>query len=255
MGASEGPQARSEADPDRAGGQRGRRDPGLPPRLPWRGGGGGPGHRGDDRAEADRRAAPVPAGGRFETDLLHQRGGDGRPGRGIRRAAGRGKGPAGLFAALPPHAGTAMHYIARRDAGKPAAARGGYRVLEDGGMDLPGPRKADPPVHLRRILVYSTANAAAAAKARARKLASRSRSSVALARTAGTQFHPTANAVAARVKAITAKRRAGAYVRTAITRDAAGKPVLSWHFHGHSRTTQQAPRPGLTHVSRIAEET
>ena len=143
--------------------------------------------------------------------------------------------PAGLFAALPPQAGTAVDYIAGRDAGKPAAARGSYRLLEDGGMDLPGPRKADPPVHLRRILVYSTANAAAAAKARARKLASRSRSSVALARTAGTRFHPTADAVAARVKAITAKRRAGAYVRTAITRDAAGKPVLSWHFHGHSR--------------------
>ena len=26
-------------------------------------------------------------------------------------------------------------------------------------MDLHGPRKTDPPVHLRRILVYSTANA------------------------------------------------------------------------------------------------
>ena len=67
--------------------------------------------------------------------------------------------PAGLFAALPPGAGTAVDYTAERDAGKPAAARGSYRVLEDGGMDLPGPRKTDPPVHLRRILVYSTANA------------------------------------------------------------------------------------------------
>ena len=33
VGASQGPQAGSEADPDRAGGQRGRRDPGVPPRL------------------------------------------------------------------------------------------------------------------------------------------------------------------------------------------------------------------------------
>ena len=56
-------------------------------------GGGGPGHRGDDRAAADRRAAPVFAGGRLEADLLHERGGDGRPGRGVRRAIGRGKGP------------------------------------------------------------------------------------------------------------------------------------------------------------------
>jgi hypothetical protein len=143
---------------------------------------------------------------------------------------GAARVPAGLFAALPPQAGTAVDYTARRDAGKPAAARGSYRVLEDGGMDLPGPRKADPPVHLRRILVYSTANAAGAAKARARKLASATEDLNRLVRTAGTRFHPTADAVAARVKAITTKRRAGAYVRTAITCDAAGKPVLSWHF-------------------------
>ena len=84
-------------------------------------------------------------------------------------------------------------------------------------MDLPGPRKADPPVHLRRILVYSTANAAGAAKARARKLATAAGDLDRLVRAAGTRFHPTANAVAARVKAITTKRRAGAYVRTAIT--------------------------------------
>ena len=49
--------------------------------------------------------------------------------------------PAGLFAALPPGAGAAVDYVAGRDAGKPAAARGIYRVLEDGGMDLAGPRR------------------------------------------------------------------------------------------------------------------
>jgi len=143
---------------------------------------------------------------------------------------GAARVPAGLFAALPPQAGTAVDYTAGRDAGKPAAARGSYRVLEDGGMDLPGPRKADPPVHLRRILVYSPANAAGAAKARARKLAAATEDLNRLVRTAGTRFHPTPDAVAGRVKAITTKRRAGAYVRTTITHDAAGKPVLSWHF-------------------------
>ena len=75
--------------------------------------------------------------------------------------------PAGLFAALPPGAGTEVDYTAARDAGKPAAARGTYRVLEDGGMDIPGPRKNDPAVHLRRILVHSSANATGQAKARA----------------------------------------------------------------------------------------
>src|SRR5260370_33147 len=143
---------------------------------------------------------------------------------------GAARVPAGLFAALPPQAGAAVDYTAGRDAGQPAAARGSYRVLEDGGMDLPGPRKADPPVHLRRILVHSTANATGAAKARARKLASATEDLNRLVRAAGTRFHPTADAVAARVKAITAKRRAGAFVRTTITHDTTGKPVLSWHF-------------------------
>jgi transposase len=140
------------------------------------------------------------------------------------------RAPAGLFAALPPGAGTAVDYVAGRDAGKPAAARGMYRVLEDGGMDLAGPRKADPPVHLRRILVYSSANAAGQAKARALKLAKATGELSRLVRTAGTRFHPTEDAVAARVTAIAAQRRVKAYLRTAITRSPAGKPVLSWHF-------------------------
>ena len=140
------------------------------------------------------------------------------------------RAPAGLFAALPPGAGAAVDYTAGRDAGKPAAARGIYRVLEDGGMDLPGPRKADPAVHLRRILVYSSANAAGAVKARALKLAKATEDLDRLARTAGTRFHPTPDAVAARVTAIATQRRVKAYLRTTITRDPADKPVLSWHF-------------------------
>jgi len=137
--------------------------------------------------------------------------------------------PAGLFAALAPGAGTAVDYTAERDAGKPAA-RGGYRILEDGGMDLHGPRRTDPPVLLRRILVYSPANAEGQAKARARKLATATEELDRLVRTAGTRFHPAADAVAARVKTIATRRRVGAYLRTAITWDATGKPVLSWHF-------------------------
>jgi len=138
--------------------------------------------------------------------------------------------PAGLFAALPPGAGAAVDYAAGRDTGKPAAARGSYRVLEDGGMDLPGPRKADPPVHLRRILVYSSANAAGTAKARALKLAKAAADLDKLVRTAGTRFHPTEDAVAARVQAIATQRRVKAYLCTTITPNPAGKPALSWHF-------------------------
>src|SRR6266566_2971990 len=138
--------------------------------------------------------------------------------------------PPGLFAALPSGAGTEVDYTARRDAGKPAAARGTYRVLEDDGMDIRGPRASDPVVHLRRILVYSSANAAGQAKARALKLAKAAGELDKLVRTAGTRFHPTEDAVAARVQAIAAKRRAGKYLRTAITASQAGKPVLTWHF-------------------------
>jgi len=137
--------------------------------------------------------------------------------------------PAGLFTALPAGAGTAVDYTAERDAGKPAA-RGSYRVLEDGGMDLHGSRKTDPPVHLRRILVYSPARAGGAARSRARKLATATEELDRLVRTAGTRFHPTGDAVAARATAIATQRRVGAYLRTAITCDATGKPALSWHF-------------------------
>jgi hypothetical protein len=152
--------------------------------------------------------------------------------QGVRFVAplGAARVPAGLFAALPPEAGTAVDYTAGRDAGKPAAARGMYRVLEDGGMDLAGPRKADPPVHLRRILVHSSANAAGQAKARALKLAKATGELDRLVRTAGTRFHPTAEAVAARVTAIAAQRRVKAYLRTTITPGPAGRPVLSWYF-------------------------
>src|SRR5271166_6456680 len=48
---------------------------------------------GDDRAEKDRRAAAVSAGGRLQADLLYERGGDGFPGCGFRGAAGRIAGP------------------------------------------------------------------------------------------------------------------------------------------------------------------
>jgi transposase len=139
--------------------------------------------------------------------------------------------PAGLFAGLPAGAGTTVDYVAARDAGKPAAARGTYRVLEDDdGMDIRGPRKTDPVVHLRRILVYSSANAAGQAKARALKLGKAAAELDKLVRTAGTRFHPDAETVAARVQAIAARRRVQAYLRTAITAGPAGRPVLSWHF-------------------------
>ena len=131
--------------------------------------------------------------------------------------------PAGLFAALPPGAGTEVDYVAGRDAGKPAAARGIYRVAEDGGMDLPGPRKATRWCTCAGSWCTPRRTPPAQAKARALKLAKAAAELDKLVRTAGTRFHPTADAVTARVQAISAQRRAGKYLRTAITAGAAGK--------------------------------
>ncbi len=78
--------------------------------------------------------------------------------------------------------------------------------------------------------MYSSANAAGAVKARALKLAKATGELSRLVRTAGTRFHPTPDAVAARIQAIAAQRRVKAYLRTTITQNPAGKPVLSWHF-------------------------
>ncbi len=150
-------------------------------------------------------------------------------GRRLRRAAGRLAGAGRAVRRAAAGGGHRGGLCPARDAGKPAA-RGTYRVPEDDGMDMRGPRKSDPVVHLRRILVYSSANAAGAAKARALKLAKAATELDKLVRTAGTRFHPTADAVAARVTTIAAQRRVRVYLRTAITRDATGKPVLSWHF-------------------------
>jgi hypothetical protein len=59
-------------------------------------------------------------------------------------------------------------------------------------------------------------------------------------RTAGTRFHRTEDAVAARVQAIAANRRAGKYLRTAITAGPAGKPCLAWHFDQDAIETDAA---------------
>ena len=155
--------------------------------------------------------------------------------------------PAGLFASLPDGAGVPVDYTARRDAGKPAAARGVYRVLEDEGMDLPGPRKSDPVHRLRLfILVYSSANAAGAAKARALKLAKATEDLDRLVRTAGSCFRPDAEAVAARLKAISVKRRVTAYLRAQVTVND-GKP---WRWPGTSTRPSLTPRPPATAGTR-----
>ena len=137
--------------------------------------------------------------------------------------------PEGLFATLDPGAATVVDYIAERDENKPFWQRGTYRVAEDS-MDLAGPRKKDPVHRLRRILVYSSANATAGAKARTLKLARARTDLDTLTRTAGTRHHPTIEAVTAKAAAIARHRRVAAYLRTTIATDPAGKPTFTWSF-------------------------
>ena len=77
--------------------------------------------------------------------------------------------PASVLARCGYDAADPVSYVAGRDAGRPEASRGSYRVAEDT-MNITGPRKKDPSYTLRRVFVHSSANAGAAERARARKL-------------------------------------------------------------------------------------
>ena len=107
-------------------------------------------------------------------------------------------------------------------------------------MDLAGPRKKDPVHRLRRILVHSSANATAARKARALKLAHARTDLDTLTRTAGTRYHPTVEAVAAKVDQIALRRKVKAFLRNSIGVDAAGKPTFAWSFDQDALDLQAA---------------
>ncbi|GAA0441168.1 hypothetical protein Acor_11790 [Acrocarpospora corrugata] len=127
-------------------------------------------------------------------------------------------------------AATPVDYLARRGAGKPAERRGLWHVLEDG-MTLPGPRKKDPVVKLRRVFVHSSARARAAATARAKKL-DRARDDLQrLERGLGSRHYPTPGKVADRIAVIARDRRVAGYLHAeaGIAPDT-GKPTLAWHF-------------------------
>ena len=147
--------------------------------------------------------------------------------------------PDGLFASLDHTQAEFVDYVAERDEDKRFFDRDTYRVCEDT-MDLPGPRKSDPVLTLRRILVHSSANATAQAKARALKLAQARADLDTLTRTAGTRHHPTIEAVTAKATAIARHRRVVAYLRTTITTDNTGKPTFAWSFDQAAINTEAA---------------
>jgi transposase len=137
---------------------------------------------------------------------------------------------ADVLAALELGSATEVDHIAQRDAGKPAADRGRWRVTEDT-MTLTGKRKKDPVFTLRRVFVHSTARAQAAATARTKKLDRATDDLDRLVRGLGSRHYPDEKTVTARITAIRSARRVTAYLRTETGTDpATGKPTLSWSF-------------------------
>jgi hypothetical protein len=134
-----------------------------------------------------------------------------------------------FFAALDPRAARRVDYSPQRVADRPSMARPDYRVLEDT-LTLTGKRKADPPLTVRRILVYSHGNAIAKAKARDKRLGKARGDLDKLARLAGSRYYPTREKIAAKIGVITQQRRVGDCLRTEITDGPDGKPALAWHF-------------------------
>ena len=123
-----------------------------------------------------------------------------------------------------------VDYLAQRDASKPSAERGRYRVGEDAWTMPKAKAQKGSGVPLRRVFVWSSAAAGAAVVARAKKLA-RARSDLdGLTNGLGGRFYPSVEKVSARLTVIATKRRVGDYLRTTVGTDSAGKPTLAWHF-------------------------
>ncbi|MFI9388949.1 IS1634 family transposase [Kutzneria sp. NPDC052558] len=137
---------------------------------------------------------------------------------------------AGELAGLDIEAAVAVDYLAGRDAGKPADRTGAWRVLEDE-LVVPGKKKTDPALRLRRVFVHSDVRAGAAATARAKKLDRATGDLQRLTRGLGSRHYPTEQAVLDRVTAIARDRRVKAFLRSETGTDpATGKPTLAWWF-------------------------
>jgi transposase len=134
-----------------------------------------------------------------------------------------------VYAALDLDQATAVNWVPDRDADKPPERRERYRVLEDT-HTLKGPRKKDPELTVRRILVHSTANAAGQRAARDKRLAKATEDLNKLASAAGGRHYRTADKIIARVGVITAKRRVTSCLRYEVTGNETGVPALEWHF-------------------------
>jgi transposase len=135
-----------------------------------------------------------------------------------------------VLAACDFEAATPVGYTAQRDADKPADRRGRYRVLEDTWTMPPPTKLKHPGLELRRVFVWSSADADAATKARAKKLERAREDLDALSRGLGGRHYPTVYKVQARLTTIASKRRVGDYLGADVGLDETGRPTLRWRF-------------------------
>lgn len=137
---------------------------------------------------------------------------------------------ADVLAAAAKRRSRPVDYVAQRDEHKASADRGRYRVVEDRWEMAPPKGRTGRPVKLRRVFVWSSADAGAAAKARAKKLERAREDLDSLARGLGGRHYPTPASVQARLNAIATKRRVGDYLRAEVGVSSDAKPTLVWHF-------------------------
>lgn len=134
-----------------------------------------------------------------------------------------------VYAALDLQQAVVVDWVPDRDADKPPEKRETYRVLEDTHV-LTGPRKSDPSLTLRRILVHSTANAAGQQAARAKRLTKAAEELDRLTAAAGGRHYKTREKIVARIGVIAAKRRVTSCLHWTVTENEHGVSVLAWHF-------------------------
>jgi transposase len=136
--------------------------------------------------------------------------------------------PDGFYAGLDLESAQVVDYVAARDADKRADQREVYRVLEDA-CTLPGPRRKDTPVQLRRVLVHSSGNAAGQRQARDKRLAKAAAELDKIAAAAGGRYYNTCEKITARVGVIAKTRRVAKVLRTTTGTDpVTGKPSFTW---------------------------
>ncbi|MDT0347801.1 IS1634 family transposase, partial [Streptomyces litchfieldiae] len=109
-----------------------------------------------------------------------------------------------------------VDYTAEREERLPPDERGQYRVLEGEVQRIPGPRKRDPVLEVRRVLVHSTGSAEGQRQARDKRLAKAASDLEKVQRGAGGRYYNIPEKIAERIGVIARTRRVASCLRTTI---------------------------------------